>query len=165
VFTNKTFDTAGTGNVFKINTYQITDKTGTGKAVLDTSPTISSPSITGTGSIAAGSITIDSLLLEDTATLTTTTTTANQVVAQLAIATYRSVEFLVSVTSSTSYHLTKILAVHNGTTVYMTEYGEIYSSAALATFDMDISGGNIRLLTTPTNAATTFNVAIKAIAV
>jgi len=35
----------------------------------------------------------------------------------------------------------------------------------LATFDMDISGGNIRLLTTPTNAATTFNVAIKAIAI
>jgi hypothetical protein len=47
----------------------------------------------------------------------------------------------------------------------MTEYGEIYSSAALATFDMDISGGSIRLLTTPTNAVTVFNVGIRAIAV
>jgi hypothetical protein len=45
VLTNKTYDTAGTGNVFKINTYQITDKTGTGKAVLDTSPTIATPTI------------------------------------------------------------------------------------------------------------------------
>ena len=44
-FTNKTFDTAGTGNVFKINGTSITDKTGTGKVVLDTSPTISSPTI------------------------------------------------------------------------------------------------------------------------
>jgi hypothetical protein len=131
-----------------------------------TNKSLTSPTITGTGSIAAGSVTIDSLLLQDAATLTTTTTTANQVVAQLAIATYRSVEFLVSVTSSTNYHLTKILAVHDGTTVYMTQYGEIYSSAGLATFDMDISGGNIRLLTTPAQATSTvFNVAIRAVAV
>jgi hypothetical protein len=41
--TNKTFDTAGTGNSFKINGTAITDKTGTGKAVLDTSPTLSNP--------------------------------------------------------------------------------------------------------------------------
>jgi hypothetical protein len=53
-FTNKTYDTAGTGNVFKINGTSITDKTGTGKAVLDTSPTISgtSTSITNVGTFA-----------------------------------------------------------------------------------------------------------------
>ena len=45
ILTNKTFDTAATGNVFKINGTQLTDKTGTGKVVLDTSPTISSPNI------------------------------------------------------------------------------------------------------------------------
>lgn len=50
-FTNKTFDTAGSGNIFKINGVGITDKTGTGKVVLDTSPTIatavlSSPTMT-----------------------------------------------------------------------------------------------------------------------
>lgn len=44
--THKTFDTAGTGNVFKINGTQISDKIGTGKAVLDTSPTIASPTLT-----------------------------------------------------------------------------------------------------------------------
>lgn len=42
-FTNKTYDTAGTGNVFKINGTAISDKTGTGKAVLDTSPTLVTP--------------------------------------------------------------------------------------------------------------------------
>jgi hypothetical protein len=159
VFTNKTFDTAGTGNVLKINGTQVSAITGTGAVVLAVSPTI-------TGTLATSAITIDSLLLEDTATLTTTAITANQVVATLASATYRSVEFLVSITNSTNYYLTKILAVHDGTTVYMTQYGEIYSSSALATFDMDISGGSIRLLTTPTQATSTvFNVAIKAIAV
>jgi len=169
VFTNKTFDTAGTGNVFKINGTQVSAITGTGSAVLATSPTISDPIISGTGTIAAGSITIDSLLLEDTATLSATTTGANQVIAQLAIATYRSVEFLVSITYSTSYHLTKILAIHDGTTVYMTQYGEIFSSASLATFDIDISGGNLRLLASPVAASagtpTVFKVATRAIAV
>jgi hypothetical protein len=45
VLTNKTLDTAGTGNVFKINGVTISDKTGTGKAVLDTSPTIATPTL------------------------------------------------------------------------------------------------------------------------
>ena len=47
-FTNKTFDTAGTGNVFKINGTGITAVTGTGSAVLGTTPTIATPVINGT---------------------------------------------------------------------------------------------------------------------
>jgi|GEM_PF-3230053 len=43
--TNKTFDTAGTGNSLKINGTAVTDKTGTGKVVLDTSPTLTTPTI------------------------------------------------------------------------------------------------------------------------
>lgn len=41
--TNKTLDTAGTGNVLKINGTAVSDKTGTGKVVLDTSPTLVTP--------------------------------------------------------------------------------------------------------------------------
>jgi hypothetical protein len=51
--TNKTFDTAGTGNVFKVNGASITDKTGTGKAVLDTSPTLVTPAL---GTPASGNL-------------------------------------------------------------------------------------------------------------
>lgn len=40
IFTGKTYDTAGSGNVFKINGTGISDITGTGKVVLDTSPTL-----------------------------------------------------------------------------------------------------------------------------
>jgi hypothetical protein len=43
VMTNKTFDTAGAGNVFKINGTQITANTGTGSNVLATSPTLTTP--------------------------------------------------------------------------------------------------------------------------
>lgn len=43
--TNKTFDTGGTGNVFKINGTAVSATTGSGSAVLATSPTITSPSL------------------------------------------------------------------------------------------------------------------------
>lgn len=41
--TNKTLDTAGVGNVFKINGIQISAATGTGSAVLASSPTLVTP--------------------------------------------------------------------------------------------------------------------------
>lgn len=44
--TGLTFDTAGSGNVLKINGTAVSDKTGTGKVVLDTSPTLTTPAIT-----------------------------------------------------------------------------------------------------------------------
>jgi hypothetical protein len=43
--TNKTFDTAGAGNSFKINGTAITANTGTGSNVLATSPTLTTPNI------------------------------------------------------------------------------------------------------------------------
>jgi hypothetical protein len=60
-FTNKTYDTAGAGNVFKINGVTINSNTGTGANVLATSPTLVTPalgaatatSVTATGAIAA----------------------------------------------------------------------------------------------------------------
>jgi hypothetical protein len=42
-FTNKTFDTAGTGNVLRINGTQVSAVTGTGFVVLATSPTLVTP--------------------------------------------------------------------------------------------------------------------------
>ena len=42
-FTNKTFDTAGTGNSFSINGVAVTANTGTGAVVRATSPTLVTP--------------------------------------------------------------------------------------------------------------------------
>jgi hypothetical protein len=54
--TNKTFDTAGTGNVFKINGNQISSYVGSGaNVVLSSSPTITDLYTTGTGMNFAGS--------------------------------------------------------------------------------------------------------------
>ena len=45
------------------------------------------------------------------------------------------------------------MVIHDGTTAYMTEYGHIYSSAGLGTFDAVISSGNLLLQITPSSSA------------
>jgi hypothetical protein len=82
----------------------------------------------------------------------TTTTAANQVIDTVSILTHRSVKYSIQITSGSSYHFTEVTLIHNGTTVFMNEYGTIQTNSSLATFDSDISGNNMRLLITPTNA-------------
>jgi len=88
--------------------------------------------------------------------LTTSATTANQVIASFAAAAFRSVKAFIQITSGSAYQATEITLIHDGTTVYKSEYGQVFSGAVLATFDADINSGNIRILTTPTNAVTVY---------
>lgn len=74
--TNKTYDTAGAGNVLKINGTQVSDKTGTGKVVLDTSPTLTTPTLG-----AATATTVNKLTLTAPATGATLTLTDGKTVA------------------------------------------------------------------------------------
>ncbi len=72
----------------------------------------------------------------------------------VATATYRSVEYLIQMTDtvSLSYHMTKFMVVHDGTTPYKTEFGTIFTNASVGTVDATISGGNINLRVTPASA-------------
>lgn len=66
--TNKTLDTAGAGNVLRINGTQVSAVTGTGSAVLATSPTLTTPTIVTSavcpvvngGTAASGTLTLQS---------------------------------------------------------------------------------------------------------
>ena len=82
-----------------------------------------------------------------------TTSATTQVAIDAFVASqFRSAEFTIQVTNSTdsTYHITKVLLIHDGTTPGITEYGTVFTgSAAEATFDADISSGNVRLLATP----------------
>jgi hypothetical protein len=99
--------------------------------------------------------------------LTTATTTVDQVLASVSATKYRTVEFTISVTSGAYYQAIKILVVHDGSVVFLTQYGEILTnpSQSLATFTADILANNIRLLTTPVLTNTTYKVSINAISV
>ena len=96
-------------------------------------------------------------------TVTSTTATTQVAIHSFAAATFRSARFTVQITNSTdsTYHLTEILMIHDGTTPSITEYGTIFTGSAEATFDADISSGNVRLLATP---ATTDSMAFKVVA-
>jgi hypothetical protein len=97
-------------------------------------------------------------------TLAETSTTSPAVIASYLVSDYTSAKLLVSAQRGTDRQMSEIMIVHDGTTAYATEYAQIYTNGSLATFDVDISAGNIRLLATPTSATTT-NYTIKEILV
>jgi hypothetical protein len=70
-------------------------------------------------------------------------------------ATYRSAKYLVQMTISGGYHVLELNLIHDGSTVFITQYGELKTNGSLGTFDADINSGNVRLLFTPTNNNTT----------
>ena len=84
-----------------------------------------------------------------------TTTVADQVADAFPATYYRTAKYLVSIDDGTNYHTTEILLIHDGTDAYITEYGTVFTSVSLATFDADIDSGQVRLLVTPTNINTT----------
>jgi hypothetical protein len=58
-------------------------------------------------------------------------------------------------TSGSSYHVIELSLVHNGTTVFLSQYGEIFTGSSLGTFDASITGSTLSLFLTATNAVTT----------
>ena len=73
---------------------------------------------------------------------------------------YNSGEIIITATSGSNRHITKLLIVHNGTTAMATEFGEIITSASLGTYDVSYAGGTISLNVAPaSNASTTYKVA------
>jgi len=89
-------------------------------------------------------------------TVTATTSTVSQTsIHTLSASSYRSIEYMIQATQGSNYHVTKVLAIHDGSLAYPTEYGTLYTNGSLGTFDVDISGGNMRLLVTPTSSSST----------
>lgn len=92
---------------------------------------------------------------QDTTTTAVTTTSAT-VVDSVSSSAFRTAKYIVQVTDSTNsqYHAVEILVIHDGTTVFKTEYGEITTAASLGTFDAAIVTGTLRLSFTAVAATT-----------
>ena len=91
-------------------------------------------------------------LTEQTATTTATTQTA---IATYVAAEYTAMELTIVADSASERTITKLLVVHNGTTASATQYGEVSTATVLSTYDVDVSGSNVRLLATPASATST----------
>ena len=72
-------------------------------------------------------------------------------------ATFVTAKILVQVKQGSAYHSTELMLVHDGTDVYLTEYGTVYTSDIIGTFDASISGGNVNVIFTKTAAAVAAN--------
>lgn len=115
-----------------------------------------SSNITTIGNSATGTLTIES-----TARLDTTNTTINvnteTTIATLSATTYRSAEYLVQVVQGSKQTVSKLIMIHDGTTAIITEYSliELGASRIPLTISATLSGGNVLLQATITDAATT----------
>lgn len=135
--------------------------TGTGKVVLETSPTfltkIVTPQVETTNSL-VGSATI-------------TTTNTSQTFVNLCASTYRSVKINVSATDATGskFESVELLAVRDNTAtpvVFLTEYGYVSNgtSPVASLYDVDVSGGNIRFgVTSATTNSSVYKVHFTAV--
>jgi len=96
-------------------------------------------------------------ILEDA--VVNTSSTSQTAIVSYSATTYGGGKVLIEAKSGVNRHITELLVTHDGTTAIATEYGTIATSGNLATYDVDISGGNLRVLATPASgASTTFRV-------
>ena len=90
----------------------------------------------------------------DTQTATTTATTQTSI-ATYAVASYDGIKAVITADDGTERSITEIVVTHDGTTAVATEYAQLNTDTALATYDVDISGGNVRILATPATSTST----------
>lgn len=83
----------------------------------------------------------------------TAATTINSFTAAL----FTSAEVIVQVKQGAYIHTSKLLLIHDGTDVWLTEYGTVYNSDILVTWDAIVSGGNVVIQATNTAASAAAN--------
>lgn len=116
---------------------------------------------TMTGALAVPTVTLNNALI--TSNTFTTVSTAQVTIDSFSASAYRSAKYQVQIDSGVNYHVIELRVVHDGTTTYLAQYGEILTNSSLGTFDTDISGGLVRLLFTGTNATSTIKLIREAI--
>ena len=103
--------------------------------------------------IGAGSQT--TIIKLEAATATTTTTSESNI-DTFDASIFRSAQYQIQITQGTSYHVTTLNVLHDGTNVYLSEFGTIKTTSdSLATFDADINSGNVRVRATPSSSTST----------
>ena len=110
--------------------------------------------VTARSGIELGAGSITPVIAIEAGTETTTTTSASTIDSFTA-ATFRSAQYQIQITQGSNYHVTTLNVLHDGTDVYLNEFGTIRTGAALATFDADINSGSVRVRATPTTDSST----------
>ena len=102
--------------------------------------------------VGAGTITP---IISIQASTDTTTTTSASTIDSFVAATFRSAQYQIQITQGSNYHVTTLNVLHDGTDVFLNEFGTIRTGASLASFDADINSGSVRVRATPTTDSST----------
>ena len=102
----------------------------------------------------SGSAWINSTLEAFDTQTASTSSTSQTAIATYAVASYDGIKAVITVADSTAGErsITELAITHDGTTAVSTEYAQVNTDTARATCDVDISGGNIRILATPASS-------------
>lgn len=129
----------------------------TGSSVIFSEPTVSGKDVVIESYGYVDSISVSSnYVLSATGALTSGTTQI--VLDSFSQSTHKSAEYLVEASDTNGVHITTVNLVHHANTVYMTEYGTVYSGNSMFTLDSNIASNNVRLLCTPVASGITINV-------
>ena len=129
-------------------------------------PTVTELNVPATDSIDSIGMFDDTKIQGSEITSTVMTTTSATTIASHAAATYRTIKYIVQLTQGTDYHSTEVNLIHDGSTVYISEYGTLFDNAVLGTLSATISSGNVLLQLTPgSNSSLTARVVSTAIPV
>jgi hypothetical protein len=129
------YNQANTANSIAANSVQTTGSTMTG--------TLTVPTLT-----ANGSVTINSNMYLSSTTHTLPTGGISGSVDSWSTTSYRSAKYIAQMTYGSSYHMLEVSVIHDGTQVYISQFGEVKTGSSLGTFDGLISGGTFSLLCT-----------------
>lgn len=107
--------------------------------------------VTARSGVFFGSPTVSAILTNSATTATESQTSIDT----FSASTYRSAKYQIQITRGSEYQVTEISIVHDGSDSYGTEYATLKTGETLSTFSTDISGGNVRLLATPSSSTST----------
>lgn len=117
----------------------------------------------GDAAVSGDTISINSFgaahIIDDVNASSLTTTSTNQAIDSFSKLSYRTAKYIVQLTQNSRYHSQEVLLIHDGSTVSMVEYADLFTDSDLGTLDADISGNNVRLLVSPNYTNT--NVRVK----
>jgi cytoskeletal protein CcmA (bactofilin family) len=115
--------------------------------------TIQSTNVTATDTITANTLNLRSVAITVANTFTFVNSNTTTVVDAFPVSQFRSAEYLIQTRDTTgtanSFQVTKMILVHDGSTVYTTEYATITSNTTMGIFNAAINTANLELRFTP----------------
>lgn len=115
-----------------------------------------SGALTGITNLDANTITVNTIVNISSNTIYVQPSMSGVVVDEFPTTTYRSAKYQMQITDENlDHHVIELRVMHDGTTAYLTQYGEMYTSYPLVSFDASITSGVFDLLVTSLVSQTT----------